>query len=332
MKLVTSTSIVVALAGLMGPGLANAAESCAPLSIEADGHVLARWPELPERLRSTFEAREDIDACARVKVALRGKFHVEVALPDGRVAERVVSDVEDVVQVLEALLVVPPPSPSSSQEPIEARVVPSSEPTDSPPLPARALVGEEPPGSDRLDPMPLARGPQKRSSEHAVGVELSALTGARVGGRPVSVGIGALAFADVTGWLVGIGGRFDRYTTSTQQTRAIELAALGGRRFRWNETALDLVAGPAVVMIDTGDRDAPEVVLVRPHVVAPAERPSTLPRLVLGARLHFRARSTLRTFVGVDGEVGPAGAPLDGNAPLPVATIGLALGATMGTR
>ena len=331
MKLLTITAVATTLLGLTAPGLADARESCTALTIQADNHVLARWPELPERLRSTFEAREDIDACARVRLRLRRELHVEVTLPDGRAAGRVVADAEDVAQVLEALLLVPASNPSS-QPSVETPVAPSPPPTVPPPAPL-TFAGEEPPGSDRNVPVPTTRGRPRPPPGREVGLELSALTGARVGG-PTSLGAGVLAFADVTGWLVGVGGRFDRYAMRMAQVRAIEAALLGGRRFRWNDTALDLVTGPGLIAIDTGG-DAPQVVAVRPpQVVAPEQRTSTLPRLVLGARLHFRMHSTLRTFVGLDAEVGPPGAPpaSGGTGSLPIATIGLALGATVGTR
>jgi hypothetical protein len=61
-----------------------------------------------------------------------------------------------------------------------------------------------------------------------------------------------------------------------------------------------------------------------------------VPRLLLGARVNFSALSTLHTFVGIDGELGPPRAGDGGDIPdaprLPVWTLGLALGATVGTQ
>jgi hypothetical protein len=58
-------------------------------------------------------------------------------------------------------------------------------------------------------------------------------------------------------------------------------------------------------------------------------------RLRLGGRLTFRARSMVRTFVGVDGEVGEVGpigpAPFGETHGLPAWIFGLAVGATVGT-
>jgi hypothetical protein len=56
--------------------------------------------------------------------------------------------------------------------------------------------------------------------------------------------------------------------------------------------------------------------------------------LLLGARFGFSPRSVFRTFVGVDGAVGPRRVDNDANsasARLPAFSLGLALGATVGT-
>jgi hypothetical protein len=56
--------------------------------------------------------------------------------------------------------------------------------------------------------------------------------------------------------------------------------------------------------------------------------------LLLGARFGFFPRSALRTFVGIDGEVGPARVADDAgpaSARLPAYSLGLALGGTVGT-
>jgi hypothetical protein len=70
--------------------------------------------------------------------------------------------------------------------------------------------------------------------------------------------------------------------------------------------------------------------------VTKASSTSTVPRFVLGTRLNFGARSTVRAFVGIDGELGPARAGDSVDMPnasrLPIWTLGLALGATVGTQ
>jgi hypothetical protein len=57
--------------------------------------------------------------------------------------------------------------------------------------------------------------------------------------------------------------------------------------------------------------------------------------LLVGARLGFSPRSVFRTFVGFDGELGPS-RTVDPEANvssprIPTFTVGLALGATVGT-
>ena len=79
--------------GALGSGPALAANRrCSPLAVEADANVRSRWPELAERVRDAFDARDDIDACARVKLTLSGAtIAVQVVLLDGRSASRSVS-------------------------------------------------------------------------------------------------------------------------------------------------------------------------------------------------------------------------------------------------
>jgi hypothetical protein len=109
--------------------------------------------------------------------------------------------------------------------------------------------------------------------------------------------------------------------------------------------ALDLTLGPAVAMRgiagqETESRPTEGSVpppMVRPLQPPPEPSPGPVPRLLLGARFGFTPRSVLRTFVGFDGELGPArsanGSVLarDDSSRMPVYTVGLALGATVGT-
>jgi hypothetical protein len=290
-----------------------------------------RWPELPQRVREAFEAREDVDRCARILLTLhKGVIGVEVLLPDGRAAQRSVSRGDEVVPVLEALLIVPPAPPTPT-------VVPSSPATTtSAPLPAS--VTPQPADAAMLTvasvPAREAPGPMMsiQPSSH-MRVELSVLTGARIGDGQASVGLGAVSFLELSGWLVGFAGRADRYETldGTHSASALELALLGGRCLRFRTMALDLVGGPAVALggtttyatsSPTGNNQS-------------ASASNTVPRLLVEARLVFAALSTVHTFVAVDGDFGPANSPdasLLPNAPrLPTWTAGLALGATVGT-
>jgi hypothetical protein len=179
-------------------------------------------------------------------------------------------------------------------------------------------------------------------------IELSVATGGRIGDGQASVGLGALSFLDLSEWLVGFGGRLDRYhmLTGANSSSALELAVLWGRRFRLESMALDLFAGPAAELQGTatlqtqttkpvtGDNKCTP--LPGGACVSKASSSSTVPRLVLGARLSFSARSTVRIFIGVDGDFGPSragdSADIPGAPRLPIWTLGLALGATVGTQ
>lgn len=321
-------SVFLALAGARE---AHADERCVTVSLAADPQVRALWPELPGRVRAHLEERSDVERCAHIRLGHRGRFLIEVTLPDGRVAERSVSRVEDVVPVVEALLVVPATIPDP-----EAREV---EPPPPPRAPGQVIVANVAPAADRVDTIAPVETRPGTPSEHRTSIEISAVTGARVGVAGVdraSIGAGLLSFARVDGFLVGLGGRVDRYEMISQPTTVVELAGLLGYRFRWSDTTLDLVGGPALIVIGTEVRDVGRDEVVRPAGTAPPpERSPFMPRLVTGLRLHFRARSTFRPFVGIDGEVGPSGVslnPTQRDAPLPYATLGLALGATLGSR
>jgi hypothetical protein len=307
--------------------------------VEADEKVLARWPGLSERVRAAFDAREDVDACARVKLSMRrAAIAVDVMLPDGRSASRAVSRQEDVVPMLEALLLVPPspeePPPLSSGPGADAEA--STSPPDAP------TSVPEPGPKAREVPMALnASTPNRDASRPSsdararFGVELSVLTGARVGDGTTSIGLGAGSLVELFGWLGGLRARADRYgIAGGPQGAVLEVAALVGRRFRFDGISLDLIGGPAIAWQGiTSESDVPAG--PEGHAVAHTRETSgSVPRLVLGSRVTFQPRSVLRTFLGVDADVGPtkAGGPLPSEAlQLPVWTVGLAFGATVGT-
>lgn len=312
--------ILMGVLGAVGARPALAAErACSPMVVEADDDVLGRWPQLPDRVRGAFERRGDIDACARVRLTLSdAAIIVAVILPDGRSASRSVSRREDVVPVLEALLLVPRrPSPPPSE----------SEPSPSPPASSlRAVPAAVSLATSERD----ATKPSREAPPRSFGIELSVATGARIGDGQTSVGVGAMSFLDVAGWLVGFAGRADQYgLAGGPEGGALELAALGGRRFWFRTVALDLIGGPAVaVQGNSFSRSGPDG--SREEHTSGSE-----PRLLFGARLNLAARSVLRTFVGIDGEVGVVSAS-DANPPidvhrLPDWTLGLAVGATVGT-
>jgi hypothetical protein len=312
--------------------------SCSPMTIDADPSVGVRWPGLLNHVRETFEARVDVDRCAHVTLTAReASITVEVVLPDGRSATRSASRREDVVPTLVALLLLPQRSPqvltSSPAEPT------GSNPPPANPMPAPSSAS--PPGTPDVS---LSRGlavPERDALVPTLGqprshlrIELSAATGARIGDGQASVGVGAISFLELAGWLVGFEGRADRYQTlagGAHSGGALELAVLGGRRFRFQSIALDLTAGPAAVMQGTATFETRSP--TTGNDVSQSSS-STVPRLLLGARVSFSALSTVHTFVGIDGELGPtrAGDDVPGAPRLPLWTLGLALGATVGTQ
>ncbi len=305
--------------------------SCPTVVVEAEPAVTARWPGLPDAVREAFETRDDVDRCAQITLTIRdGIIGIDVALPDGRSAHRSASRREDVVPALQALLLVPEEAPSDPSEPTDEHepAPPAASPAPEMVVPtATALVpAREAPASTAVS----------RSPSGHLRIELSALTGARIGDGQAGVLLGAVSFLDVSGWLVGFSGSVARYRVlgGGESAGALELALLGGRRWRFGTMALDLTGGPAATYQGTTT-----FVTAQPHGTGAQTQSgsvsSTVPRLLLGARLVFSALSTVHTFVGIDGDVGPAQSPdasLLPNAPrLPTWTLGLALGATVGT-
>ena len=322
------------------PAFAQAG-SCSSLDIQLGAAVSSRWPELLSDLRQALDARDDLDRCARIQLTSRdGAIAVEVRLPDGRSAERTVSRREDVVPTLESLLLVPPHSQQLEREQTGTDTLapppPANQPHEQAPPPVTA-----PPTSNSV--VPVGResavadrglGPTALRSESRLRIELSVVSGARVGDGQSSLGLGVFSFVELSRWLVGFGGRADRYRSlyePAQDGGALELALLGGRRFRSRSVALDLLGGVAAVLQGT---DTFEKQSATSDFKATSS--STVPRLLLATRLNFSARSTLHPFVGIDGELGPTRANDGGAVPevsrLPRWTVGLALGATVGTQ
>src|SRR3954471_19641390 len=92
--------------------------------------------------------------------------------------------------------------------------------------------------------------PAVPDADNRLRLELSLATGARVGDGQTGFRAGALGFLDLSGWLIGFAGAIDRYQgiAGGPPAAALELAALAGRRVRFDATTLDFVAGPALAM------------------------------------------------------------------------------------
>jgi hypothetical protein len=301
---------------------------CAELRVDTDESVRATWPGLAERVRSTFAEREGVEACARIRlVRVQGAIRVDVTLPDGRSASRWVRERDDVVPVLEALLLVPPsdaaPSAPESAAPSEHEQVKAPEPEAVRPKPRRTRLELRIAERDLRDPEEPPSG--------GLGFEVSAFASTRTGDGQVSLGVGLLSFVELSAWLVGFSARADSYPgPSPPPGPTLEAALLAGRRLRFESTALDIFAGPALLV-----QGETESVWAGPAGEYRETSSGTSPRFTFGSHLHFATDSILRSFVGVEAEIGQkegSTASLDGPSEAPSWMFGVAAGATVGTR
>jgi hypothetical protein len=328
-----NASVLAFVAGVLamaGAGSAYAGErsGCLRLAIAADASIQARWPDLEDVIRETFGARTDVDTCARIQVVGEGPaVGLTVVLPDGRTAIRSVSRREDVLVALEALLALPEAgatgaptdAPTAAAQAARAALPVADAATTS--TPAIARLAAEPPATGRPTPFRI---------------EIALAADARGGSGWVGAGGSAAAVLDLAHWLLGFEGRIDQYRTLSPETQstALELIGLGGHRFRLGKSrTLDLAVGPALAL-----HAAPKVVAQQTATGVMLSQTSSDPglaRLIVSSRLTFGAESLLRAFVQVDADIGRLGSdtqPLPEEAGMPAWTVGLALGAAVGTR
>ena len=326
-------SVLAGMLAALDAGQARAGErGCPSISVEADATVSDRWPDLPSRIHQSLDARDDVDACARINLRMADAVViVEVALPDGRSAVRTVSRREDIVPALEALLLLP--------EAIAQATTGEFPQPSAPGLPAAAARGTR----SEVEVTVLgheASGSSSANNARHVRLDLSVAAGARIGSGQVGLDLGVLSSVELGGWLVGFQGHVNRYFATSSGTpdmppdgaAALELGVLAGRRLRFQAITLDLVAGPAVALHGT----ASSSVQAAPTGTAVTQTSSNepIPRLLASSRVSF-GRSALRSFVEVDGEVGstgPVSDPLPSGPRLPAWTVGVAVGAAVGTR
>ncbi len=297
---------------------------CRAGAVEVEPRLAAAYPGLGDEVRASLAIHQGLEPCARVELGfVRSAIAVGVILADGRTATRVIADARDVVPVVEALLLVPEREPEAE---LEAELEPEPEP-DATPAPKPA---ERPRPVRRLLAPELAAQPPSEA-ESRTGIEISLAAGARLGDGQSSVGLGALTFLELSSWLLGLGLRADRYDAGDGFTyTATGLSALVGHRFRAGRTALDLVAGP-VLLLQT------DVTVVETGPVEGRRETHTerAPRFAWAGHVHFGPASGLHPFIGVEGEAGlatPAPGPDASAQELPVWTVGVAFGGSVGTR
>ncbi|HSS40652.1 MAG TPA: hypothetical protein VLT58_17935 [Polyangia bacterium] len=321
-------ALVAAVLAVVGarPAQAGATPGCAAVAVAVDPSVRGRWPEVAATIREAFQMRADVDTCARIEVTAMGTaIDLIVVLPDGRVASRSVSRAEDILPALEGLLLLP--DPAGEDHTTDTRAPPPNRrESEAPPASPPAVVRLAAP------PAPVDRGTPFR-------LELDLAADARTGDGWVGGGGGVGAFADIAHWLVGFQGRIDGYRTAADtggHGMALELIALGGHRFALGPTrTLDLTVGPALALHAAAAVTARVSAQMTSVPMPQPDGNQRLARLILGCRLTFGAQSLLRTFVQVDADIGERD-PTSGSTPdgagLPAWTVGLALGAAVGTR
>jgi hypothetical protein len=296
-------------------------------TVEADPAFTARFPELLERISTDLSSRPDLDTCAHVflRVTSSAAIQISVMLPDGRRTTRDGVQPDDLLPTLQALLLVP--RPSAAPEPTEHRPVPH-------PIPRLRPLGPVGPTPRERDRAPATAGAR------TFGIELSLLGGPRMGEGQLAVGLGAHSLLEAHGFLFGFTSRVDRYQTPLSDPEmALELGLLGGKRLHFASFALDLVLGPTVAMKGFALSETVAVQMGPDRPVQPppiGEDPSTgpVPRVLLGAHAGFTPRSVVRSFVGLQGSIGPGrgdDSPNAGSAHFPIFALGLVLGGTVGT-
>jgi len=313
-----------ALALLAAPAARAGETPCPSISVDADPGVTARWPDLTERVRGAFAGRLDVDRCATVHLTLAGpSIQLQVVLPEGRSTSRL-ARAEDVLSGLQALLLVPeqPPPPPVAAPPQDTRGPGSATHFESTALEVRS--------AGTVEARAAGEGPRR------FGFELSLGAGLRRGDGQTSTGVFADSLVEAAHWLAGFAARLDRYdgagADSGDAQTAAQVGLLLGRRFRFGHSMFDAAAGPALAYRG-GWRVAPAPGST--GTTNPARSSSSdglLARGLLTGRLILGAGSTVRAFVGLEGEVGQGGPiPPGATRGLPTWTVGAALGVTVGT-
>jgi hypothetical protein len=221
-----------AMAGsLAATRVQGAAIECTGPEIEADAAVRARWPQALTTLRAHVASLSDVDACARVDLIAAGaEVVVVVTLKDGRSTSRRVTSEEELPEVIEALIVLPPADKPEDG----STATPSAAASATPPVPQNPAPGASPKA-------------ERGAVELGVGGAGHAL------GKPFFLGIGLTAFAQMNlgRWLLGVNARIDAIDLPVGgtevpddfQMRTYGIGVAAGRRAHFGAIDFDLLAG-----------------------------------------------------------------------------------------
>jgi hypothetical protein len=317
---------------------ARAAElGCVGLRLEVEAEVERRFPDLADRVREAFSARDDMETCPEVKLAFaRQEIQLRVALADGRAAERTLARAEDVVPTLQALVIVPERTDAAVPErsfPDAPAPVATTRPTK-----ARARSARTTRRTPARDAVVADRGvpsPTVSAEPSALRIELSAAVGAHSGENSrSSLNFGVQSLLDIHRFLAGFQVRLDQYQAMAEgMGGALELAALGGRRFELGVVALDVLLGPSLAFqtsssTDVAAREGAEVTRLPPP---PTNEGGGAVFAFLGLRGSFFPNSNLRPFMSGDAALRLDTRESPDSDVFPTWTVGVSVGATVGT-
>lgn len=304
------TGWLVAAACVIGAVPQGHAAECTGPELEVDAEAKALHPDLEPKVQAHLAGS---DPCARVHVlAAGGKLVVIVTLKDGRTAVRRANDVDDLLDAVDALVLVPTHATAPVEEPVVAPRFTAPVPKDEAPKPSAST-----------------------SAVPAPRLELAAAATAGISGVPGFAGFGLQGLAQVhyAPHLLGVVVRYEPLggpladTDSRGRFRAMSMsvAAVAGRRLLVGSMQLDLLAGLGLVAL-AQEFKAPGEKEVRSTRLDP--------RLVASLRLSDSGSASLRGYLGLDLTAGwpTSQDPAPGLLAFPSTSATLSLGLSWGGK
>jgi hypothetical protein len=242
----------------------------------------ARWTAAVESVRTRMTQALDLDRCATIRLEPVGdEMTVKVMVRDGRRAARRVAEPQDLLEAVEALLILPSAALAA--------------------LPASVAEGPAPMGAKEGG---IARSSIAATPIAPAHIELGLGAAGRVAGAPVYGGAGLASFAQLSrrALLVGVSARFDAVDETIAEPspggfnmQTIALGVVIGHRLAVADADLDAIVGPEIV-IEMQEADGPDDGI--------GGRASDL-RFDLTMRLSFRRQARARFFAAADVEASP---------------------------